>query len=175
MGPGAGIWRNNFRVQVEMDTSCPLVPGFPLERNQLPDLWVPFKYEKLGNFCFGCGLLGHDQRDCQDSGTQWFMREGVSFGFFGRWLHADNDEFQSGMNLESLLNSDMLGSGGYCHEVAGDGASVPSGPPNWIQSAMDSWNAMIAREEKGVRDEVVVCLEQCKPSVPLLIDGVGTE
>ena len=103
------------------------------------------------------------------------MREGVSFGFFGRWLHADNDEFQSGMNLESLLNSDMLRSGGYCHEVAGDGASVPSGPPNWIQSAMDSWNAMIAREEKGVRDEVVVCLEQCKPSVPLLIDGVGTE
>ena len=34
---------------------------------------------------------------------------------------------------------------------------------------------MIAREEKGVRDEAVVCLEQCKPSVPLLIDGVGTE
>lgn len=53
MGPGAGIWRNNVRVQVEMDTSCPLVPGFPLERNQLPDLWVPFKYEKLGNFALG--------------------------------------------------------------------------------------------------------------------------
>ena len=61
--PGAGIWRNNVRVRVEMDTSCPLVLGFPLERNQLLDLWVPFKYEKLGNFCFGCGLLGHDQRD----------------------------------------------------------------------------------------------------------------
>ena len=87
---------------------------------------------KLGNFCFGCGLLGHDQRDCQDSGTQRFMREGVSFGFFGRWVRADNDEFQSGMNLESLLNSDMSGSGGYRHEAAGDGASVPSGPPNWI-------------------------------------------
>ena len=52
--------------------------------------------------------------------------------FFGRWLRADNDEFQSGINLESLLNSDVSGSGGYRHEVARDGASVPSGPPNWI-------------------------------------------
>ena len=34
---------------------------------------------------------------------------------------------------------------------------------------------MIAREEKGVRDEVLVCLMQCKPSISLLIDGVGME
>lgn len=33
---------------------------------------------------------------------------------------------------------------------------------------------MIAREEKGVTDEVVVCLMQCKP-ISLLIDGVGME
>ncbi|XP_023915429.1 uncharacterized protein LOC112026997 [Quercus suber] len=34
---------------------------------------------------------------------------------------------------------------------------------------------MIVREEKGVRDEAGVCLEQCKTFVPLLIDGVDTE
>nr|POF06778.1 hypothetical protein CFP56_60616 [Quercus suber] len=138
VGIGVGIWRNNVRVRVAMDTSCPLVLGFPLERNQLLDLWVPFKYEKLGNFCFGCGLLGHDQKGCRDSGTQRIIRDGVSFGFFGRWLHADNDEFQSGMILESLLDPDSAGCGGYRYEETRDGDSVPSDPPNWIQSAMDS-------------------------------------
>ncbi|KAL0000840.1 hypothetical protein SO802_014621 [Lithocarpus litseifolius] len=69
VGPGLGIWSRCVRVQVEMDISCPLVPGFPLERDHLPVLWIPFKFEKLGNFCFGCGMLGHDHRSCQDKGA----------------------------------------------------------------------------------------------------------
>ena len=60
IGPNEGVWRRYIRVRVEVDVNCPLVPGFPLERDHLPDLWIPFNYEKLGNFCFGCGLLGHD-------------------------------------------------------------------------------------------------------------------
>ncbi|KAF3946921.1 hypothetical protein CMV_026869 [Castanea mollissima] len=96
VGPGSGILSKCVRVRVEMDISCPLVPGFPLERDHLPVLWIPFKFEKLGNFCFGCGMLGHDHRNCQDKGVQVLLSEGVNFGFFGKWLRADNDEFQPG-------------------------------------------------------------------------------
>ena len=85
IGSSEGVWRRYIRVRVEVDVNCPLAPGFPLERDHLPELWIPFKYEKLRNFCFGCGLLGHDQRDCQDKGAQLSIQEGVT-SFFGRWL-----------------------------------------------------------------------------------------
>nr|POE94158.1 uncharacterized protein CFP56_17489 [Quercus suber] len=100
VGPGSVVWSRNVRVRVEIDVSCPLVPGFPLERDQLPDLWIPFKFEKLRNFCYGCGRLGHDQCDCPD-------KEVIS-GFYGKWLKADNDEFRLGINLENLLNPNRL-------------------------------------------------------------------
>ena len=27
--------------------------------------WVAFKYEKLPNFCYWCGLVSHDDKDCE--------------------------------------------------------------------------------------------------------------
>ena len=50
IGSIEGVWRRYIRVRVEVDVNCPLAPGFPLERDHLPELWIPFKYEKLGNF-----------------------------------------------------------------------------------------------------------------------------
>nr|POE99079.1 hypothetical protein CFP56_56263 [Quercus suber] len=108
VGPRSGVWSRNVRVRIEIDVSCPLVPGFPLERDQLPDLWIPFKFEKLGNFSYGCGMLGHDQRDCPNKGVQLLLKEGVNFGFYGKWLRADNNEFQPGIKLENLLNPNRL-------------------------------------------------------------------
>lgn len=26
--------------------------------------WLNFKYERLRNFCFVCGILGHTEKDC---------------------------------------------------------------------------------------------------------------
>lgn len=81
IGPTTRVWRKNIKGRVEVDVSCPIVLGFSLEREHLPDLWIPFKYKKLGNFCFGSGILGHDQRDCQDKGVQLLQKDGVHGGF----------------------------------------------------------------------------------------------
>uniref|UniRef100_A0A2N9ETC0 CCHC-type domain-containing protein n=1 Tax=Fagus sylvatica TaxID=28930 RepID=A0A2N9ETC0_FAGSY len=98
------------RVRVEVDVNCPLSTGFPLDRDEdnLPTLWIPFKYEKLGNFCYGCGKLGHEQRDCSDNEVQIQLREGVDFGLFGKWLRADNNEFQPGLNSNGLLEANLF-------------------------------------------------------------------
>ena len=29
--------------------------------------WVHFKYERLPNFCYRCGLLEHDLKDCLEN------------------------------------------------------------------------------------------------------------
>ena len=142
-----------------------LVPSFPLERDHLPVLWIPFKFEELGNFCFGCGLLGHDHRNCQDTGVQ-------NFGFFGKWLRVDNDEFQPGINLDNFLNPNQLA---VEATPSASRSSIPQNQSSWIQIAKDSWDAMITREERGIRDEPVEVLEQCRTVILHQNDGTYLE
>jgi hypothetical protein len=64
IGNEEGAGKRYVRVRVSMVVDNPLITGFPLVRESFPTLWIPFKYEKLGNFCYGCGHLGHDIKDC---------------------------------------------------------------------------------------------------------------
>lgn len=101
-----------------------------------------------------------------------FSSEGVNFGFFGKWLRADNDEFQPGINLDNLLNPNQLA------VEATPFASRPTVPRNqssWIPIALDSWDAMITREERGIRDEPVGVLEQFRMETLHQNDGTYLE
>lgn len=43
----------------------PLPTGCWVLRRDLPKLWVFFRYEKLQDLCYNCGILGHGQKDCR--------------------------------------------------------------------------------------------------------------
>ena len=107
IGNGEGAGKRYVRVRVSMVVDNPLITGFPLDRESLPTLWIPFKYEKLGNFCYGCGRLGDDIKDCPDDEVQLLWRDKLTNGIYGNWLRADNNEFQLGIDLEGLYTSDM--------------------------------------------------------------------
>lgn len=53
-----------MRIKVEHQVEEPLKSGFYMERELPPHLWVQFRYERVSNFCFNCGRLGHTEHSC---------------------------------------------------------------------------------------------------------------
>ena len=65
VGEGAlQLNRPFLRFRVEVDLSVPLCRGFEVPRDGLKPLFVSFKCERLSNFCYACGHLGHDDETC---------------------------------------------------------------------------------------------------------------
>ncbi|MCI40930.1 hypothetical protein A2U01_0062163, partial [Trifolium medium] len=57
-------WRKYMRLRVAINTQEPLKTEWTFDREQGAAVKVIFKYEKLGNFCFVCGILGHTESYC---------------------------------------------------------------------------------------------------------------
>ncbi|KAK6156052.1 hypothetical protein DH2020_010300 [Rehmannia glutinosa] len=78
-----------MRVRVLMDITKPLRRGAPIRLGSNGNrVWVDFKYERIPDFCFACGIVGHGLTDCK--------LEGVNVGStdtnnlpYGRWLKGE--------------------------------------------------------------------------------------
>lgn len=60
------ITRGFMRVKVLIDITKPLVTGFWDPRKDFPKVWVMLLYEKLQDYCYNCGYIGHNQKDCKE-------------------------------------------------------------------------------------------------------------
>uniref|UniRef100_A0A2N9GPL3 Reverse transcriptase domain-containing protein n=1 Tax=Fagus sylvatica TaxID=28930 RepID=A0A2N9GPL3_FAGSY len=61
-----------MRVRVKVDNSKPLCRGRKARLLAGKETWISFKYERLPNFCYWCGLLTHGDRDCE----KWLRKSG---------------------------------------------------------------------------------------------------
>ena len=59
-----GGWRMFSRIRVTMELDKPLKRRMKIKRDGGDWNWINFKYERLSSFCFVCGILGHQERDC---------------------------------------------------------------------------------------------------------------
>ncbi|WJX72347.1 hypothetical protein P8452_56235 [Trifolium repens] len=59
------FWRKYMRVKVRVDVRSPLKTEKKIKLNGGMGGVVKFKYEKLGLFCFVCGILGHAENKCE--------------------------------------------------------------------------------------------------------------
>lgn len=53
-----------LRIQVTLDITKPLCKGRMVRVGGPAAVWVEFKYERLPIFCYWCGRVDHDERDC---------------------------------------------------------------------------------------------------------------
>lgn len=74
-----------MRVRVNVDISKPLCRGRKVTFDDDLENWVSFQYERLPNICFWCGMLSHDDSDCE----LWMSSKGmlpVESQQFGHWI-----------------------------------------------------------------------------------------
>ncbi|KAM2888289.1 hypothetical protein FF1_012038 [Malus domestica] len=79
-----GKARGFLRVRLLIDTGKPLRNGCWIRRDQNRDTWVDFWYERLQDFCYRCGLIGHGNTECnfqapgERGGCVWIVDKGAS-------------------------------------------------------------------------------------------------
>ena len=74
-------------VHVEIDVSKPLCRGRRIAPDDNEEIWVSFKYEKLPNFCYWCGVISHDGKECE----VWLTRKDLEITEpheYGPWLRV---------------------------------------------------------------------------------------
>jgi 14-3-3 protein epsilon len=62
---GSSFWRQYMRVRVKLDVCKPLKKDTKVMNKEGQWCTVNFKYEKLGIFCFVCGIMGHSENKCE--------------------------------------------------------------------------------------------------------------
>lgn len=56
--------RGFLQTKVIVNTTNPFVTGCWLFRGQDTETWVEFRYERLQDFCYRCGRIGHVNTEC---------------------------------------------------------------------------------------------------------------
>ncbi|XP_042980067.1 uncharacterized protein LOC122310252 [Carya illinoinensis] len=77
-------WGSYLRLKVDVDVTKPLVRGRMVNSGG-KQLWSHFKYERLPNFCFKCGLFKHANGKCPNFGLNNQPQDQ-----YGQWMRAPN-------------------------------------------------------------------------------------
>ena len=91
-------------VKVEVDVTKPLCRCRKVALNDDNEIWVSFKYEKLPNFCYWCGMVSHADKECD----VWLSSKGslsLDHQGYGNWLRA------SPFNLKKTIVTTVSGVG----------------------------------------------------------------
>jgi hypothetical protein len=113
-----GSWRKYLRIRVAININEPLKKSLVFDRDEGEPVQIHFKYEKLGNFCFACGVIGHTENFCTKHYDATFTE--VEKGW-GNYLRAENSNTSGGVAANRWLR------GGRSSDRGGRGGAVNAG------------------------------------------------
>ena len=95
-------WGPFLRIWVDIDVTKPLMRGKMIHVEGVEAYWVFFKYERLPSFCYRCGILGHQDRECRKVHKGCLsMDEGKLQ--FGHWMRAVAPKIAQGSDGNEVI------------------------------------------------------------------------
>lgn len=81
-----------LRLRVDITVTDPLPVGFAHAKDEAEELWIQFRYEKLADVCFKCGMLNHVTGQCSKTEFEMIhLKQGLQARKYGSWLNADRN------------------------------------------------------------------------------------
>lgn len=83
-----------MRMRIEVPLDTPLTMDFFFKNEDGKEVWIHFKYKRLVDFCYLCGMLTHVtcRYSCK-SPTKITSGAGITVKHFGPWLQANCQDF----------------------------------------------------------------------------------
>ncbi|KAF4370787.1 hypothetical protein F8388_011665 [Cannabis sativa] len=80
-----------LKVLIRLNVNQPLFAGCYIGLESGSQRWIQFKYEKMGIFCYNCGVMGHQRRGCTLSSPITVASiSGVPFPMYGPWISMES-------------------------------------------------------------------------------------
>ena len=132
--PDFGVhWGTCLRVKVRIDANKRLVKGKKITVEGGECRWVNFKYKRLPNFCYQCGLLNHTLKDCPENGEENNRTEREELQY-GAWLRCDiirrssQDQNRAGVGRGANTDTSRWNDGAEAERMKFGGAHVSRQP-----------------------------------------------
>ncbi|XWS77205.1 hypothetical protein CRYUN_Cryun01aG0241600 [Craigia yunnanensis] len=114
-------WGKWLRVRVNINVHRPLKRGKLISLDEGKKLLTWFKYERLPDFCYICGIIDHQELDCKVAISIQKDHKKLHWEF-GPWLRANANSTSS--TIFGKLNTNYSGLGSFTNSNE-EGSSVP--------------------------------------------------